>query len=264
LVAGGLGVSYRVNEDLTAFGGVHRGFSPPSPRGTRGGLDEETSLAFETGARYTNRRQALAAEAVLFYTRFEDLVVTDNVGGTGSGDDENFGEVDTYGLEFSTQIDPGIANQWKVRNPWFLTLTYTNAEQQNDARSTDAESIFSFGKKGNKVPYVPEWVLSVGTGVETDACGIFISGTYVDETFASANNTGLQVNGAGDPDARFGKTDSYFVTDVTGFHRITENVKLFGGVQNLFDEEYIVSRQPHGPRPGMPLFGYAGIEVTMN
>ncbi|HIL35050.1 MAG TPA: TonB-dependent receptor [Nitrospiria bacterium] len=263
MVGGGLGVSYRVNEAWTTFGGVHRGFSPPSPRGTRSGLDEETSLAFETGARYRNRRQALAVEAVLFYTQFKDLVVTDNVGGTGSGDDENFGEVDSYGLEFSSQIDPGIANRWKVRNPWYLTLTYTNAEQQNDARSTDAESIFSFGKKGNKVTYVPEWVISVGTGVETERWGGFISGTYVDETFSSADNSSLQVNGDGDPDARFGKTDSYFVADLTGFYRISEEVKLFGGVQNLFDEEYIVSRQPHGPRPGMPLFGYVGIELSM-
>lgn len=263
LIAGGLGLSYRVNESWTTFGGVHRGFSPPSPRGSRGGLDEETSTAYEAGARYSNRMQAFAAEAVLFYTQFEDLIVTDNVGGTGSGDDENFGEVDAYGLEFSTQIDPGIANQWIVRNPWFLTLTYTNAEQQNDAKSTDAESIFSFGKKGNDVPYIPEWVLSIGTGVETDRWGAFVSGTYVDETFASADNSTQQVNGDGEADARFGKTDSYFVTDVTGFYRINERVKFFGGVQNLLDEEYIVSRQPHGPRPGMPLFGYAGIELTM-
>lgn len=263
MVAGGLGVSYRVNEMWTTFGGIHRGFSPPSPRGTRAGLDPETSLAFETGARYSNRSQALAAEAVLFYTHFEDLIVTDNIGGTGLGNDENFGEVDIYGLEFSTQIDPGIANQWKVRNPWFFTLTYTNAEQQNDARSTDPESIFSFGKKGNKVPYIPEWVLSVGTGVETDHWGAFLSGSYVDENFATANNSIEQVNGNGDPDARFGKTDSYFVSDITGFYRMSETVKLFGGVQNLLDEEYVVSRQPSGPRPGMPLFGYVGIEVTM-
>ncbi len=263
MVAGGLGVSYRVNEMWTTFGGIHRGFSPPSPRGTRGGLDPETSLAFETGARYSNRRQALAAEAVLFYTQFEDLIVTDNIGGTGLGNDENFGEVDIYGIEFSTQIDPGIANQWKVHNPWFFTLTYTNAEQQNSARSTDAASIFSFGRKGNKVPYIPEWLLSVGTGVETDRWGAFISGSYVDETFATANNSAVQVNGAGDPDARFGKTDRYFVTDVTGFYRMNKTVKLFGGVQNLLDEEYIVSRQPHGPRSGMPVFGYVGIEVEM-
>ncbi|MBN4054595.1 TonB-dependent receptor [Nitrospira defluvii] len=263
MVAGGLGVVYRFDALWTGFGGVHRGFSPPSPRGTRGGLDPETSIAYETGARYTNRRQALATEAVLFYTQFEDLIVVDNIGGTGSGDDENFGKVNSYGLEFSTQYDPGVANEWTYRNPWFLTLTYTNTEQQNDARSTDAESIFSFGKKGNKVPYIPEWVIGIGTGLESDRWGTFLSGNYVSDTFTSANNTDQQVNGNGKPDARFGKTDSYFVTDVSGYYRVTPHVKLFVGVQNLFDEKYLVSRQPHGPRAGMPLFGYAGIELSM-
>ena len=263
MTAGGLGVAYQFNDSWTGFGGVHRGFSPPSPRSTRSGLDPETSTAFEAGARYTNARQALAAEAVAFYTDFEDLIVVDNIGGAGSGNDENFGEVTAYGLELAAQYDAGIANGWKLNNPWFINLTYTNAEQQNDAQSTDAESIFSFGRTGNKVPYIPELQFSIGTGIESKHWGAFITGNYVDETYTSANNVSNQVNGNGDPDARFGKTDSYFLTDVSAFYRVSKTVKVFGGVQNLFDKEYVVSRQPHGSRPGMPQFVYAGIELAL-
>ncbi len=263
----GIGAAYRFNAMWTGFGGLHSGFSPPNPRGTRNGLDPETSTAFELGARYTNAPQALAAEATLFYTAFNDLIVVENVGGAGSGNSENFGEVDNYGLEFAIQYDAGLANRWTLSNPWFLSLTYTNAEQKNDARSTDAESIFSFGKKGNKVPYIPELTLSLGSGVETQAWGAFISGNYVSETYTSANNVDVERSGNGQPDdqpdARFGKTDSYFVTDLSAYYRISETVKLFGGVQNLFDESYIVSRQPHGVRGGLPQFIYAGIEMDM-
>lgn len=259
----GVGAAYQFNEQWTGFGGLHSGYSTPSPRGTRGGLDPETSTAFEAGARYTNVPQAFAAETTFFYTAFEDLIVTDNVGGTGTGDDENFGEVDTFGIELALQYDAGIANNWGVSNPSFLSATYTNAEQKNDSTSTDAESIFSYGKAGNKVPYIPELTLSLGTGVETKKWGAFISGNYVSETYTSANNVDNQVNGAGDPDARYGKTDSYFTADVSAFYRINETVKLFGGVQNLFDEEYVVSRQPHGARGGLPQFVYAGIEMDM-
>lgn len=263
LTAGGIGVAYRFNDSWTGFGGVHRGFSPPSPKAAIGGLKEETSTAFEAGARYTNRSQALTAEVVVFYTAFKDLIVVDNIGGAGTGDDENFGEVNAYGLELAFQYDAGIANGWKLRNPWFLSMTYTNAEQQNDAQSTNAESIFSFGRKGNKVPYIPEWAINLGTGVESNRWGAFISGSYVSETYTSASNVENQLNGNGIPDSRFGKTDSYFVTDISIFYRVTDIVKLFGGVQNLFDEEYIVSRQPHGPRGGAPLFAYAGIELAL-
>jgi len=264
LTAGGLGVAYQFNDSWTGFGGVHRGFSPPSPKGAATkNLKEETSTAFEAGTRYTNRNQALAAEAVAFYTDFKDLIVVDNIGGAGTGDDENFGEATAYGLELAAQYDAGIANGWQLRNPWYINLTYTNAEQQNDAQSTDAESIFSFGQKGNKVPYIPELQLSLGTGMESDRWGAFISGNYVSAAYTSANNVDDQVNGNGDPNARFGKTDSYFVTDVSAFYRVSKTVKVFGGVQNLLGEEYIVSRQPHGPRPGMPRFAYVGIEVEM-
>jgi len=259
----GVGVAYQFNEQWTGFGGVHTGYSTPSPRGTRGGLDPETSTAFEVGTRYTNTRQAFAAESTFFYTAFKDLIVTDNVGGTGAGNDENFGEVDTYGIELALQYDAGLANNWGVSNPSFLSVTYTNAEQKNDSTSTDAESIFSYGKKGNKVPYIPELTVSLGTGIETEKWGASIAGNYVSETYTSANNVNDQINGVGARDARYGKTDRYFTTDVSAFYRINETVKLFGGVQNLFDKEYVVSRQPDGARGGLPQFVYAGIEMEL-
>jgi len=40
-------------------------------------------------------------------------------------------------------------------------------------------------------------------------------------------------------------------------------VQIFAGIQNLFEEEYIVSRQPHGPRPGAPRTWYIGFQVEM-
>lgn len=259
----GVGAAYQFNEQWAAFGGVHTGYSTPSPRGTRGGLDPETSTAFEIGTRYTNPQQAFAAESTFFYTAFKDLIVTDNVGGTGTGVDENFGEVDTFGLELALQYDAGLANNWGISNPSFFSATYTNAEQKNDSESTDAESIFSYGRAGNAVPYIPELTLSLGTGVETKKWGAFITGSYVSETYTSANNVNDQVNGDGNPDARYGKTDRYFTADVSAFYRINETMKLFGGIQNLFDEEYVVSRQPDGARGGLPQFVYGGIEVDI-
>lgn len=249
MLGGGLGVVYDVSADWKMFGGVHRGFSPPSVGGRISGLNEETSLGAELGARYADPRGALQAEAVGFYTRFDDLIVVSNIGGTGTGTDENFGKVDSYGTELALRYDAGIANGWRLCNPYFLALTYTNAEQQNDAQSTDAESIFSFGRKGNKVPYIPEWQLSAGMGVESPAWAVNLVASYVDETFASASNTTEQVNGAGSPDARFGKTDSYWVLDLSGHYQLQKGVRALAGVQNLLDEEYIVSRQPYGPAP---------------
>ncbi len=263
LWAASFGVTYRFNDSWIGFSSVNRGFSPPNPKSATGGINEETSLAYELGARYTNVSQALALETVAFYTDFSDMIAIDNIGGTGTGTSTNFGKVRSYGLEFSGQYDAGIANGWKVKNPWYLTASYTNATQQNAAYDDDPESIFSYGKAGNQVPYIPKWVLSAGTGVDTGRWGSYISGSYVSKTFTTANNVKSQKNGDGDLDSRFGTTDAYFVADISAFYRIKEGVKLFGGVQNVGDVTYLVSRQPEGPRPGMPLFAYAGLEMEL-
>ncbi len=263
LWGGSLGLTYALNDRWTGFGSINRGYSPPSPKSATQGIREETSLAYELGARYADPERAVALEGALFLTDFDNLIVIDNIGGTGTGETENFGQVRSYGAELAARYDAGIDNGWGLRNPWFFSVTYTNATQRNDATSTDPESIFSFGRAGNKVPYIPEWVLSAGTGVETARWGGEISGNYVSAMYTSASNVSDQVNGNGDPDARFGMTDAYLIIDAVAHYRMNKNAKLFAGVQNLTDRRYLVSRQPEGPRPGMPLFAYAGVEVRL-
>jgi Fe(3+) dicitrate transport protein len=263
LFAGGASLDYKFNDEWMMFGSVHKGFSPPSPQNSViDKLEEETSNAYELGTRY--KRGAFSAEVTGFYTQFENLLVVNNIGGAGTGQSENFGEVDTRGVELAVNFDAGEAFGWGFRNPYFLAFTYTDTEQLNDAASTDAESIFSFGKKGNRVPYIPEYALSFGSGLHFSNWGVDVTGNYVGETFTSASNTSAQVNGLGQPDARFGKTDDYVVADVSAYYQVVKGVKILGGVQNVNDEEYLVSRQPHGPRPGMPLFAYGGFELDFD
>jgi len=264
LLGGGIGIGYNITSELQAFGGVHFGFSPPSPGGAiNNNLEEETSTSYEIGLRYASSNQILTAEAVGFLTEFDDLIVVNNIGGTGSGNDENFGEVESLGLELSGQFDLGLAKDWSFNNPYFIAFTYTEAEQQNNSSSTDAESIFSFGSAGNKVPYIPEYQLTVGSSVKFSRWGASVRASFVDETFTSANNVSREVNGLGAADARFGQTDSYQIVDIAAYYDVKSDVQIFAGIQNLFEEEYIVSRQPHGPRPGAPRTWYVGFQVEM-
>ncbi len=261
--AGGAGLQYVFSDELSAFGGVHQGFSVPGPRdNAKSDLDEETSLTKELGLRW-KKSDALSTELTYFHTNFDDLLVKDNIGGGGTGDSENIGKVVSQGLEFKAQYDFGIANEKAFKNPYYLALTYTNAELDGDSNSTDAESIFSGGKDGNKVPYVPEVQFSVGTGLEFEKWGVFVDGSYVPETFTTANNVDAQLQADGTtPDARFGKTDEFFVVDVSGHYNLTKNAKVLANLHNVGDLEYIVSRHPHGPRPGKPFTATFGMEVV--
>lgn len=255
LLGGGIGAIWEQNANWTFSGGAFRGFSPPGPRAViRNDLEEETSISTEVGAGYVSNMGGFRARATLFRTEFDDLVVPDNIGASagGSGDTTSVGEVETQGVELSLQWDPAISRGWSIRTPLSLSATLTDAEIANASTSGDAESIFSGGQDGNDVPYVPDVQLAATAGLEGSNWGIDLTGTYVDEVFASASNTSRQLDPDGVPDARFGKIDSFFVMDASVYYELRSGVRVALGAHNLLDEEYVASRLPHGPRPGKP------------
>lgn len=261
--AGGLGFTYAFNDQLAVFGGVHQGFSVPGPRANaKSGLKEETSLTTEIGTKLTSTDKAFSGELLYFHTDFDNLLVADNVGGGGAGVSENVGDVASQGIEAKLQYDLGTALAKDFRNPYYVSFTYTNAKLDGDSNSTDAESIFSGGKDGNKVPYVPEFQFAVGSALEFEKWGVSVDGHFVGETFTTANNTNAQLNDSGSPDARFGKTDSFFVVDISMHYKPWQDTKLFVNLHNVGDQKYIVSRHPHGPRPGQPFTALGGLELV--
>ena len=100
-----------------------------------------------------------------------------------------------------------------------------------------------------------------GTGLEFGRWGVSAIGTWVSETYTTANNTTRQLNADGNPDARFGTTDSYFLLDLAGHVRVREGLTLITGIQNVTNDEYISSRHPAGPRPGQGRFWHVGFEL---
>lgn len=261
LVSGGGGFTYDFDDQWRMFGGVHRGVSPPAPQASiQQRQKEETSIGTELGMRYTHAKTAFSGEVAGFFTHFNDLLVRESIG--AGGVDENAGRARIYGAELSMQWDAGIANDWGFRNPYTITYTFTESEIRSDTPSLDAESIFAGGRKGSRIPYIPKHVLAAGTGLGFDRFSINTMGIYVHKTFTTASNTREQINIDGVPDARYGMVDSHFLLDVSADYRLTKNAKIFGGIQNAFDREYIASRHPHGPRPGAPFFAYTGLEVT--
>lgn len=256
VVAPGMGVTYDFDERTTAFAGVYRGISTPSPTGyINNNLREETSISYEAGLRHLDQESAFGAELVGFFTDFSNLLVIENIGATGSGRSENVGDVDAYGLEMAVSWDPLAARGAEITVPMRLAATYTHATLRSDSDSTDAESIFAGGRKGAQVPHVPEWALSAGIGLHGEKWAVDLSATYVDATFTSASNVDRPTT-----DARFGKTDAAWIFDLAGRVEILDGLNLIGGVNNLFDNDVLSSRLPHGPRSAAPRTIYAGVQ----
>ncbi len=273
--APGVGLTWAQDEKLTWLAGVHRGVSPPGPGSAGNALEEETSLGFEAGLRFNNRRD-FSAELIAFHTAFKDLIVEANAGGGGgAGQTSNIGRVDTTGLELALAYDPAAARGWSFRNPWNLSLTWTRAELANDVNATGnsggvAESIFSGGRKGNRLPYVPDYQIALGTGILSERWGVQVDAYFQPRTFTSANNSPLPINpdasaAAGlQPafDSRYGRTDAFLLVDVAAHYRLSDTTRLKLACTNLLDWEYIASRVPLGPRPGPPRALLAGVEIA--
>jgi Fe(3+) dicitrate transport protein len=154
------------NKDFDVFGSIHRGFSPASPSGTiLQGLREETSIGSEIGVRYKNAKKAFAAEAVLFHTIIDNLIVASSVGGSGNSDaTQNAGKVRTQGIELQVNYDPGLAKNWSFQMPLYVSTTLTDATFRSVVGSENTESIFAGASKGNEVPYIAGEVVSFGVG----------------------------------------------------------------------------------------------------
>jgi len=263
---GGASLGYEITPEWNAFFGVHQGFSVPGPRASiRNNLDEETSLSFELGTRYHNADKAFRAELVLFRTDFNDLVVGGNLGGGGAATTENVGNIDSMGVEMLVAYDHGRANDWAIQTPARLSVTLTDASLDGNATNTDPESLFQGGVDGNRVPYIPEFMINGEVGVEYNKAGAYVNMTYVPQTYTTASNirAPFRGNGVGGTvaDARVGKTDNYFVVDLNLRYQLRQNTTFFGGIKNLLDREYIASRHPHAARPGLPRFFNVGVEM---
>ena len=251
-------------EDIDLFGGIFRGFSPPDPKSAfENGLREETSLGYEVGVRYKNAPKAFATEAIFFLTDTDDLIVRADIGDTSTGQTINGGEVRSYGVEFQANYDHGLAKNWVVQTPTYVSFTYTDASFQSNIGTTGAGSIFAGAVDGNKVPYISDYVVSLGAGLIYKKLNVNFDANYTSEAFADGRNQASNVNTSGTPSERFGKIDDQYTIDAAVGYQINNKVRLFSNFKNITNSRFIVSRQPQGPRPNLPFSMMAGLEFAL-
>jgi len=244
----GLGISAEIRPGATVFGGVHRGFAPP---GSTVGTDPEKSVNYELGARYHDG--ARRAEVAFFYNDFENLLGTDLAagGGTGSGNLINGGEATVRGIELTAGENLGRFLDWRFSIPVGVSYTFTDATFETSFASDFAN--WGDVEKADELPYVPRNQFTVDVGLNTGMVDLALQGTWVDDM--------RTVAGQGDfvPEE---SVASFFVAEFSAGYEVNRNVRIFGIVRNLFDEEYAVARRPAGLRPGLPRTILAGMRVT--
>ncbi|RSK40463.1 TonB-dependent receptor family protein [Mangrovimonas spongiae] len=248
IVIPGVGFSYKFNNMTSIFGGVHKGFSPPS--NTTGQKPEE-SINYELGSRFSMLN--LKGEVVAFYNDYSNLLGSDlaATGGTGSLEQFNAGEVNVVGLEalFNYNL---LAKNAKWNLPISLGYTYTHTEFQNSFGSDD--DLWGEVEKGDQLPYIPEHQINLMISLEHNQFEINASGRYLGEFRTLAGSGSIPKNE---------KVDSNFVLDFSAKYHFNTHLSLTGNVINALDSVYAVSRVPAGLRPGMPFAANLGLEFKL-
>ncbi|WP_376690030.1 TonB-dependent receptor family protein [Wenzhouxiangella sp. EGI_FJ10409] len=224
--------------------GVHRGFAPLGGGATEND-EPETSVNYELGWRYFN--EDLFVELVGFLSDFENQAeVCSNASPCSNGATSGTfvtGEAVVKGVEFQ------LANEWRTGGltiPLSFNYTYSDAQISEDNPVT---GVFD----GDELADIPENIFSLRLGFEHSSGwdNHFIA-KYMDETC-------IQV-GCNRADGAFERTESLFVVDWISRYAITDEVTAFVKVDNLLDEQVIISRLPHGARPNKPRTGMVGVD----
>ena len=234
----GFGATYRIDEHAQIFGGVHKGFAPPS---SNKDSEAESSTNYEVGFR--EDRKVFNLQVVGFMNDYQNLLGSDlnASGGSGSNEMYNGGEVLSYGLEFQMGMDLLSGKSSKTKMPLSLVYTYSNAEFLSSFDS----SFEGWGEvsSGDQLPYLAQHQFTFLLGLELEKMAFNFSGRYTDE-MRTAPGQGEKIADQ--------KTDSAVILDASSTYSVSENVSLFLSGTNLSDQVFIVARRPAGLRPGMP------------
>ena len=240
----GVGANYRFNNYVSLFGGVHKGFAPPT---NTPGTDAENSTNYEIGTRYNYKK--FSGELVVYFNDYKNLLGSDLAasGGSGTLDQFNAGDAHVKGIEFLINYQV-LKEESKFKLPITFGYTLTDTEFVNEFASSDGA--WGTIEKGDEIPYISKHQFNASIALEHAKFELILGARYSGE-FRTVAGQGSIPNENSVP--------SNTVVDFGSKYKFNKHFSVTGNINNLFDTTYLVSRVPAGLRPGMPFSASIGI-----
>ncbi|MFT6902956.1 MAG: Fe(3+) dicitrate transport protein [Colwellia sp.] len=242
---------YTLSEHSGLFFGVHEGFVPTSPKEPTS-VKIENSINYELGARYHDESSQL--EAVIFYNDIENLkescsfstasLCQDNTDG-----EFNSGEANVIGLELSAKHTYELSADYDL--PILLSYTYTKGEFDT-AFSSDF-SMWGDVKVGDILPYLPENQLTLDIGLAANNWQVNLITRYIGE-MKEASGENVLLSGV--------TTQTLTIVDMAASYELGDMGNIYLKLDNLLDNQEIVSRRPYGARPSKPRSASIGYQYS--
>ena len=253
----GVGLNWSPAAALSVFGGVHRGFAPPrtedviSQAGGVVELDAEKSWNYELGLRALPAR-GLRLDFTLFRNDYENQVVAASLAGGVGAILTNGGQTLHQGLELGARLDSGTLTG--SRHNLFLrgAFTWLPVARFEGARFSSVPGQGDVSVSGNRLPYAPEALLTLGVGyAHPRGLTAQLEAVHVGEQYADDLNSV-----AASADGQRGLVPSHTICNVSVSWDL-KKVTVYLTAKNLLDELYLVDRS-RGMIPGQPRLVQAG------
>jgi Fe(3+) dicitrate transport protein len=267
IVLPGIGLNYKFDENMSFFGGVHKGFSPPGiPSVTSASrqAEVETSINYELGYRYN--KNGLSTQIVNFVNNYGNILGSDNVsgGGAGTGDMFNAGHAIIQGLEIALNynlmqlIKVGTNNNLKL--PISIAYTYTDASFKETFVNGGGDWGSGIIQTNDLIPFITPQLLTTNIGIENDKFNITFTGRFTGETRIKPGQGAAVI-----PSEKVKYNDvntigSFLIIDVSTNYKLHKYLSAFATVNNLTNNASIVANLPQGYRPNMPISFTLGVK----
>lgn len=238
----GISGTYDLTENWQVLAGFHEGIIPLGA-GESDGTEPGKSDNYELGLRY--QEGVFYSEAIAFYSDFSNFVEQCSVAsecsnGADSGS-YSVGGAEVKGIEFQAGALFTLSD---FMIPVDLAYTYTDAE-------TTSGDVFT---SGQELQNIPENIFSLRVGLEHNSgWNNYAVLKYIDETCITV--------GCNDSNSRFERTDALTTVDVISRYQFEMGPEVFVKVENLFDRQEIIAREPFGARPNIERTVWAGVLV---
>ncbi|MEL6759220.1 MAG: TonB-dependent receptor [Myxococcota bacterium] len=243
----GIGAHLGLPGGFGVLAGVHRGFSAVAP--DTEDAEPELSVNYEAGARWNT--PTVQMEAVGFFNDYQNLTNICSFSGGCSDIDvdtqSSAGSVDVYGAELSARFN--VAFGEKLTLGGGAAYTWTDSEFQDSFESSDP--LLGSVDPGESLPYIPEHQASADLSLQIDRLGLNVAASYVGEMRETADED--------DPLLGALRTEEQFIVDVGAEFSLASSTTIYARIDNVFDQQSIVSRRPLGARPGRPFTAFAGL-----
>lgn len=263
----GIGVNYAIQEKMSVFGGVHKGFSPPgmpSITSTTGQAQTETAINYELGYRYHSND--LKTQIVGYLNNYSNILGSDNIsgGGAGTGDMFNAGNAKIQGLEVSLEYNllSRISKNSKLRMPLGIAYTFTDAKFQETFVNAGGDWGTGTINKGDLIPFITPHLFTATIGLETNKFNFTLVNRFIGNTRTQAGGSGTIIPSENVTYNAVNSIANYWAFDFSGNYNFHKQFTVFSTLNNLTNNQYIVANLPQGYRPGMPLGVNLGLKVN--